>query len=122
MSKQPVTKQSASEQSNRNGIALPDPGDEKEFRELLQEWDQDTAVHSDAPKILRHPAYQKIVTMGQRAIPLILRELKEGGGYFAWFAALEAITKEDPVPEGAQDGRTCREAWLKWGRDRGQIE
>src|SRR5947209_7855590 len=69
MSKQPVTERSASEQSTRNGIARPDPADENEFRALLDQWDRDTAVLSDASRILGHPAYQKIVAMGQRAVP-----------------------------------------------------
>src|SRR5207245_1288531 len=122
MSKQRVTEPSGSAQSTRNGIARPDPADENEFRALLDQWDRDTAVLSDASRILGHPAYRKIVAMGQRAVPLILHELEEGGGYFAWFAALEAITKEDPVPKGVVAGQVCREAWPKWGKERGLIE
>jgi hypothetical protein len=59
--------------------------------------------------------------MGEEAIPLILRELQVRPGY--WFAALKAITKQTPVPPGDQTNpKRAREAWLKWGEERGFIE
>lgn len=63
-------------------------------------------------------AYQQIVDMGPTVIPLILRELEQRPNH--WFAALRAITGENPIqPE--QRGRTKQmvEAWLNWAREHG---
>jgi hypothetical protein len=121
MSNHSATEQATSPQAPASG---KDHGaaEDKEVQALLDWWDRDTAVVSDASKILNHPAYQRIIGMGTRAIPLILRELKKGAGFFAWFAALKAITHEDPVPEGVVAGKLCRDAWLNWGRQKGLIE
>ena len=47
-----------------------------------------------------HPAYLDIIGMGDKAVPLILRDLKKETSH--WFIALRAITKSSPVrPEDA---------------------
>lgn len=43
-----------------------------------------------------HPAYQQIIGMGEKALPLILRDLRDRPtGH--WFWALNAITGEEPT-------------------------
>ena len=42
-----------------------------------------------------HPAYQQIIGMGADAVPFILLEMEEHGGY--WFWALSAITGQNPT-------------------------
>ena len=67
-----------------------------------------------------HPAYRKIVAMGQKAVPLLLAEMRERPDY--WFAALKEITKVDPVPaeaKGYLDRMT--QAWLDWGKAKGYL-
>jgi hypothetical protein len=69
-----------------------------------------------------HPAYQKIIGMGEWAIALILRELAENGPD-DWFWALTAITDENPITEKmAGDMRAMTEAWLQWGRRAGYLD
>ena len=53
--------------------------------------------------------------MGPAIVPLILRDLAAGGGF--WISALAKLTGEDPVP-AAERGRSAkmRAAWLAWGR------
>ena len=66
------------------------------------------------------PEYQQIIGMGKSAIPQILRELERQPHY--WFWALEAITRENPVPQ--EDRGRLNEttsAWLKWGREHGYL-
>src|ERR1700676_159150 len=92
MNTQPVSHQ---EQAALNGAPRLDPADEKEFQELARQWRQETSHFSYLPQKYRHTAYQKILGMGERAVPLILQGLKEGGGW--WFDALAALTNENPA-------------------------
>lgn len=93
---------------------------EREFSKLAREWRDERHATSSTSKIAMHPAYQKIVGLGPAAIPLILRELQKELDH--WFWALEAITRENPVPEGSY-GRMAEmaAAWLKWGREKGYV-
>ena len=69
---------------------------EVKFFKLKTEWEEDTAFFSSDTDIALHPAYQQIIGMGKKAIPLILSEMKKKRGQ--WFWALKSITGEDPVP------------------------
>jgi purine-nucleoside phosphorylase len=57
---------------------LPDKTTEIEttFLELAEQWRQETGMLSVTSKMSMHPAYQRIIGMGQPVIPLIMRELK----------------------------------------------
>jgi hypothetical protein len=67
-----------------------------------------------------HPAYQEIIGMGQKVVPLLLTELKRKPDF--WFVALREITGENPVPpESAGRIEEMARAWLKWGRSKGYI-
>jgi hypothetical protein len=64
--------------------------------------------------------------MGHKALPFILEHLKEEtmrGAPDHWFAALWAISGENPVADEDQ-GRTRKmaEAWLAWGKQRGYLD
>ena len=88
---------------------------QQEFDTLTLEWKQETAHLSSPSMIAGHPAYQKIIEMGQEAIPLILQDLKESKAH--WFWALRAIARESPIqPEDRGDVDAMRDAWLDWGR------
>lgn len=90
----------------------------QEFNNLVQKWKEDTIFMSSVTQMAMHPSYQRIIGMGQPALPLILRELRENPSH--WFWALEAITGENP----AEDAITFDEGvekWLNWGRARGHI-
>lgn len=95
---------------------------EQEFTErfvtLAREWLRDTAVLSSIRAKLTHPAYQKILELGERAIPLVLNELRVRPSH--WFAALKTLTGENPVPPGATFDEAA-EAWLRWGKSRGYM-
>ncbi len=103
----------------RQELSRPNPmaGLEETFRALADEWRAETDRHSSLSKKLRHPAYQKIIALGEPAIPLILRELRDRPGF--WFEALKAITRQSPVPaDEKSDPRRVREHWLNWGREK----
>jgi hypothetical protein len=103
--------------SGTNGAVPAD--DEKEFLKLADQWHQATGHFSFLPQKYRHAAYQRILAMGHRTVPLILRRLKEEGGW--WFEALASLTNEDPAKE-ALGYDSCREAWLKWGKEKGLVD
>ncbi len=93
---------------------------EHKFARLRDEWKSTRGPASSSAKLAMHPAYQSIIGMGFDAVPFILREL--AANLDGWFWALRAITEEDPVPElDRGNGEAMRQAWLKWGKDRGLI-
>lgn len=102
------------------GYKAPDPVYE-EFTQLAEEWRAETGHLSSATQIAMHPAYQRIIGLGEPAIPLILEALRERGGQ--WYWALNAITNASPVPAD-QEGRVqgMNEAWLDWGARHGYID
>ena len=54
-----------------------EPSDvEETFLQLAAQWRRETGMMSLASKMAMHPAYQRIIGMGQPVVPLILRELE----------------------------------------------
>ena len=88
------------------------------FLELTEQWRRETGMMSLVSKMSMHPAYQRIIGMGQAVVPLILRELEQEPDH--WFWALQAITGANPV-KSEQRGRLKQmaEAWIQWGRENG---
>lgn len=88
------------------------------FLELAEQWRRETGMMSLVTKMSMHPAYQRIIGMGQAVVPLILRELEQEPDH--WFWALQAITGANPV-KSQQRGRLKQmaEAWIQWGRENG---
>src|SRR6185436_14010617 len=56
------------------------------FDALAAQWRRETAMLSSTSQIVMHPAYQRIMAMGEKAVPLILRELQKEPEH--WFYAL----------------------------------
>ena len=92
----------------------------RQFTELVTSWRAETAGLSSPRAIAGHPAYQRIIELGETAIPLILQDMKENGGW--WYPALRTLTGENPVPESAKGNPPLNdEAWLQWGLDNGYV-
>lgn len=96
---------------------------EKAFREQLERWKDETAHLSSETKAIAHPSYLRIIGLsrgstGHEIERLLLHELEAEPDL--WFAALTAVTGEDPVkPEHDFDESVG--AWLAWGREKGII-
>lgn len=91
---------------------------ELQFLIFASQWKHDNLFESSPWRMAAHPAYQRIIGMGWRAVPLILRQLDREADF--WFEALVAITGEQPVPpEHAGNMEAMREDWLRWGREHG---
>jgi hypothetical protein len=86
------------------------------FEALAAEWKQATSLLSSTSAMTSHPAYQAIIALGWPVVPLLLRDLEREP--VPWFAAMEAITAENPVcPEVWGQTRQMAEAWVAWGRE-----
>jgi len=91
------------------------------FYILAEQWRRETGMLSSVSRKVKHPAYQKIIAMGEKALPFILRELRDHPAN--WFGALKAIAAESPVIlDEKHDLQKLREAWLRWGEERGYLE
>src|SRR5262245_25828571 len=92
------------------------------FHKLAKLWRSETEFVSKVTKRILHPAYQKIIGIGEPAIPLILEDLLENGPD-DWFWALTAITDANPITKAmAGDMVAMTEAWLQWGRNAGYLK
>ena len=94
--------------------------DWQRFRSLADNWRTERGITSSVTKMVLCPSYQRIIAMGEKAVPLILREMEsEGDDPDHWFWALEMITGEDPVPAQAYgDTVQMAQAWLDWAKGR----
>jgi hypothetical protein len=89
-----------------------------EFAHLADQWRKERGATSMAKRMAEHPAYRKIVAMGEKAVPLILAELERQPDH--WFFALHEITGANPVPEKSRGNLPqMAQAWLDWGRKQG---
>ena len=88
------------------------------FEKLVGIWRAETQYKSSSTEIAMHPAYQRIIGLGPKVIPLIVEEWRERGGPWHW--ALRSITGVDPV-NPADRGRmnVMRDAWLRWAEENG---
>ncbi len=110
---QPVFRKSRKKRMNE--IAL-----EHRFRALVDEWRRDTVFLSSVTKLVKHPAYQHIIEMGEAALPLLFKELQVRPDH--WFWALSAITSENPVKqEDAGDIDKMTLAWMEGGKKENYI-
>jgi hypothetical protein len=91
------------------------------FQGLVDLWRHERGAMSSITEMSILPAYQKIIGMGEDAVPLILAELKsEGDDPDQWFWALIAITEENPVkPEDQGNFRKMAQAWFQWAEAEG---
>lgn len=88
-----------------------------QFQVLRKEWIAKRGATSSINEMSMLDSYQKIIGMGEKAVPLILAQLKqEGNKPDQWFWALRAITDANPIrPEDQGDFRAMAKAWIEWG-------
>jgi hypothetical protein len=90
----------------------------KRFHELLSTWKRETAFLSSTTQRAMHPAYQSIIGLGPRAVPLLLAELKREPCDLFW--ALQAISGDDPTPPDDRGNvQKMATAWVEWGAAQG---
>ena len=96
------------------------PADRERFRQLADRWEMETVFLSNSDRAAAHPAHREIVSMGERAVPLILERMQSQGGH--WFHALHAITNANPVqPADRGNVEAMQASWLEWGERSGYV-
>jgi hypothetical protein len=91
------------------------PALKEQFDKLVAEWKDQSRYLSNTTQMATLRPYQRIIGIGQPAVPLILDELRREPDH--WFWALEMITGENPIPSGAAGQLDLMtDAWLRWGR------
>lgn len=90
-----------------------------EFEALTKKWLRETRHLSLVARKITHPAYLRIIGMGEAAIPLILEALRDKPAH--WFVALRATTNLDPSHLD-DSPLEARDAWIGWGIKEGYID
>ena len=91
------------------------------FYQLVEEWKAGRGHSSKIKDLAMHSAYQRIIGMGDPAIPLILEEMRPTPSQWTW--AFGAITGADPVPKESRGKlKEMAAAWIAWGIEKGYIE
>jgi hypothetical protein len=101
--------------------AQPTPDDtEDQFGALSKQWREEVGAESSLSKITGNMNYLRIISLGKKAVPLILRDLQREPA--PWFLALRAITGEQNVGrEYAGNFKQMADSWISWGREKGYI-
>jgi hypothetical protein len=91
---------------------------EERFRRLEAVWRAETGHISSSTKIIGHPAFREIVSMGQAVVPFMLHDLEQRPRLWVW--ALPEIMGVDPVPVSDRgDIAKMTEDWLCWAKGHG---
>lgn len=104
-------------------VAFSAKDDDILFVHLVSQWHVERGATSSVSEMVECPSYREIIRMGEKALPLIMAQIRrKADDPDHWFAALEAITGEDPVPEAVYgDTVKMAEAWLAWAEE-GNVE
>ena len=90
----------------------------QDFEYLVAIWRHQTGRLSSLTKKLNHWTYQRILQMGDSAVPHILSAMQAGDLDPLWFILLKRITKIVPF-DGTPSVQDARDCWLAWGTKHG---
>jgi len=79
------------------------------FEEYLAQWKKNTMFYSFSNQIIQDPYFQKIIAMGENAVPLIIAEIKNRPSTLVWALNIIYDTKISDKP-----GITIEEACKLW--------
>jgi hypothetical protein len=90
------------------------------FKALVDQWHEERGSTSSTTKIVMCPSYQKIIGMGEKALPFIFGDMAENHNRpDHWFWALSMITGADPIPvEIYGQHRAMSKVWLSWAEEK----
>ncbi len=87
---------------------------QSDFASMTYHWRRATGGLSNPNRITDDDNYLAIISLGPKVIPLILKDMRNGGAH--WEVALRALTGEDPAQNLENfTVRDIRNAWLRWG-------
>jgi hypothetical protein len=85
------------------------------FQLLAEKWKEESKFTAFAKDSVQLPDYQSIIIMGKTVLPYILEDMQKQPNH--WFAALKAITGENPVlNEHNGNIQSMTNDWLLWGK------
>ena len=86
------------------------------FKALVAQWRVERGATSSITAMAMCDAYQKIIAMGPRAVPLIIAQMRsELPEPDQWFWALQVLTNVDPVAETDRgDFVKMAQSWIEW--------
>jgi len=90
------------------------------FDSFVEQWRTERGATSSTTEMILCPAYQSIIGMGSKAVPLILARMqREGDDPDQWFWALQMLTGANPVdPDDDGNFQRMAQAWLEWAAGR----
>lgn len=95
-------------------VVPPDRRRNRNSNDSLTSGNKNAPRGVDIAEMVKHPAYQWIIEMGEPAIGWLLERLSDKPGH--WFSALNRITDANPVSEENQGNpKEMADAWLSWG-------
>jgi hypothetical protein len=85
------------------------------FQLLAEKWKEESKFLNFIKDSVQLPNYQAIIAMGKPVLPYIFEDMQQQPQH--WFAALKAITGENPVLiEHRGNIQSMTNDWLLWGR------
>jgi|GEM_PF-697370 len=89
------------------------------FQTLVDNWHNERGFSSSVSEIIMCSSYQRIIAMGEKALPFIFRRLMiEIDDPDLWFYALKVIIGLDPVEESDRgDMKKMAKSWLNWAEN-----
>lgn len=106
--------------TTKSGQEYRDLQVKSEFDTLVKVWTSAIKYTSLESQQIKHPAFLRIVSMGEKILPLIFAEFSERP-FMAWLSALEAIVGKNVASE-AKSFREVVELWLKWGKEKRYLK
>ncbi len=91
-----------------------------EFENLVKVWKKATHHYSFLRQKIVHPAYLRIIGMGEKVLPFILEELRKHPSP-GWFPALEAISGNNAA-QAAKSIDEAVQSWLSWGKQQSYLK
>lgn len=86
---------------------------ESKFDFHYENWLSETGLLSDVSKIINHEDFQQILSMGNTAIPFILRKIKNEPSPLVW--ALNILTRQN-ISKGERISISeAASKWYRWG-------
>ena len=92
-----------------------------QFKTLIDWWRVQRGAMSSTTEAVMCEAYQRIIGMGEIAVPFLLDQLRsEGDEPDQWFWALTAITGASPEkPEDRGNYVKMAASWFEWAKNQG---
>ena len=106
--------------TTKSSLEYTDFSIKSEFDTLVKVWTSTIKYQSLESQQIKHPAFLRIVSMGEKVLPYIFEEFSKRP-FMAWFRALTAIVGQDIASE-AKSFREAIELWLKWGKEKNYLK